>query len=85
MTASGRPAPDHTLDTSGLVCPLPIIKTADAMRGVAGGEVLLVISTDFGILDDIPAWCTSNRQELLGIDEIPGEAGPVYHAYLRRR
>lgn len=87
MTASSAPPPvaNCVLDTSGLVCPLPIIKTADAMRTVPLGQVLLIISTDFGILEDMPAWCTSWRQEFLGIQTVQlDDAQIVYHAFVRR-
>ena len=88
MTASSTPLPaaDCVLDTSGLVCPLPIIKTADAMRTVPLGHVLQIISTDFGILEDMPAWCTSLRQEFLGIrTEQLDDDRIVYHAFVRRQ
>ncbi len=82
---AGRPAADRILDTSGLVCPLPIIRTAEAIGEVAVGQVLQVISTDFGILEDMPAWCTSMRHAFLGIDRLSGPDGStIYQAFVRR-
>ena len=83
-SSPSRPPADRLLDTTGLVCPLPIIKTADAMAVVRVGEVLEVISTDFGILEDMPAWCNSMRQELLGIDARDDGGTTVYHVFVRR-
>ncbi|MBI2838404.1 MAG: sulfurtransferase TusA family protein [Acidobacteria bacterium] len=69
------------LDTLGLLCPLPIIKTATRVKDLAIGAELIVLSDDAGILEDMPAWCRSNGQELLSIDQ----AGKIYRLRLRRR
>jgi TusA-related sulfurtransferase len=53
------------VDARGLLCPMPIVKTAKAMRGLAAGEVLEVIATDRGAIADIPAWAGSTGNELL--------------------
>jgi tRNA 2-thiouridine synthesizing protein A len=47
---------DATVDARGLQCPMPVIKTAQAMGGLASGQTLEVIATDRGALSDIPAW-----------------------------
>ena len=44
------------VDARGLLCPMPIVRTAKAMRGLASGEVLKVIATDRGAIADVPAW-----------------------------
>jgi tRNA 2-thiouridine synthesizing protein A len=61
--------PDHTLDTYGLMCPLPIIKTAARIKEIAVGEILEVLSDDEQILEDMPAWCKSNGHNLLEVIE----------------
>ncbi len=53
------------LDARGLLCPMPIIKTAKAFKGLAPGDVLKLITTDRGSLADIPAWAGSTGNELL--------------------
>jgi TusA-related sulfurtransferase len=69
-----HPEPDETLDTFGRLCPVPIIMTATRMRSLAPGQVLAILSDDRGILDDMPLWCRSSRNELLSVDEVaPGE------------
>jgi tRNA 2-thiouridine synthesizing protein A len=52
-----------TLDASGLACPMPVVRTRQAIDELASGEILEVISTDRGSLQDIPAWAgsTGNR------------------------
>ena len=71
---------DSTLDTFGLLCPMPIIKTAARMRELQHGNVLRVLSDDPGVLEDMPAWCRTSGNELIRIDEIAGE----YHVYIRK-
>jgi tRNA 2-thiouridine synthesizing protein A len=50
-------AADVELDTRGLLCPLPVIRTQDRIRSLPNGTTLDVLATDPGVLHDIPAWC----------------------------
>ena len=54
-----------TVDARGLLCPMPIVKTAKAMKGLAPGDVLKVIATDRGSIADIPAWAGSTGNEMV--------------------
>jgi len=38
--------PDFTLDTSGLLCPQPLLQTRLFLQDLKVGQTLLVISTD---------------------------------------
>ena len=68
------PRPMETLDTFGLLCPIPIIKTAERVKVMETGAVLAVLSDDRGIVEDLPAWCNSHGHELLSLEEeAPGE------------
>jgi TusA-related sulfurtransferase len=58
--------PDAVLDTVGLYCPVPIIKTAEKVRRLPPGSILEVLSDDRVILVDMPAWCRSTGHEYLG-------------------
>ncbi len=71
---------NEILDCYGLLCPMPIIQTAQKIKNMKIGEVLEVISTDKGIKEDIPAWCRQTGQEYLGIEEEDG----VYKAFVRK-
>jgi tRNA 2-thiouridine synthesizing protein A len=66
VTASDMPAPARTIDTSGRLCPFPIVEAAKAVRALDAGAVLLVIATDPGIEMDMPMWCKATRNEHLG-------------------
>ncbi len=58
-----------TLDTSGLLCPLPVYKAALALKTMEHGEVLELICTDPGSLADIPAFTRQRGDRLVDIDD----------------
>lgn len=45
------------LDALGLLCPLPVIRTQEAVKDLDAGTELEVLATDPGALHDIQAWC----------------------------
>jgi len=53
------------LDTRGLICPLPVIRTQDRIKKLAPGTLLDVVATDPGALHDIPAWCRVHGHEIV--------------------
>ncbi len=55
----------HTLNARRLLCPMPVIRTQDAVKKLVTGDILEVIGTDSGILQDIPAWCCINGHTVL--------------------
>ncbi len=71
---------DAILDTLGLYCPMPIVKTAKKIKDLKIGRVLEVISDDEGIKEDMPAWCRRTGNEFLRIEEGEGE----YRVYVRK-
>ncbi|HEU4385772.1 MAG TPA: sulfurtransferase TusA family protein [Anaeromyxobacteraceae bacterium] len=78
---SDLPAPDRTIDTSGLLCPMPIVETAKAVRALPAGAVLCVVATDPGIQTDMPMWCRATRNEHLGTVRD----GAAFRSYVRKR
>ena len=60
---------DETLDTSGLVCPLPVYKAALLLNRLEVGRVLQLITSDPGALADIPAMARQRGDELLGTED----------------
>lgn len=74
----GKRAPEGlcggvVIDTVGLYCPIPIIRTCERIVEMATGEVLEVVSDDRVILIDMPSWCLSNGHSYLGYREEPGQ------------
>jgi tRNA 2-thiouridine synthesizing protein A len=45
------------LDTSGLNCPLPVLKARKILIGMRPGEILEVITTDPMSVVDMPVFC----------------------------
>ncbi len=80
-TSTDMPAPVRTLDTSGRLCPYPIVETAKAVRAMEDGAVLLVIATDPGIAQDMPMWCRATRNEHLGTFRDGG----AWKSFVRKR
>lgn len=65
--------PTRVLDFKGLSCPLPIVKTAVALRLLAPGDVVEVHASDLGALRDFPAWCRTTGNELIATIQAPGD------------
>lgn len=72
---------DREVDTSGLNCPLPILKAKKALADLGSGQVLKVISTDPGAERDFQAFARQTGNELLGHHESAG----AWTFFLKRR
>ena len=55
----------RTLDLTGLLCPLPIVRIAQAIRELQPGELIEALATDPGSVADFEAWCTTTGNELV--------------------
>jgi len=69
------------LDLKGLKCPMPIVKTAQAIKTIPAGDLLEVLATDPGAVADFAAWSRSTGNELIEESIQDG----VYHFVLRRK
>lgn len=56
---------DAELDARGLLCPLPVYKASLALRSLRPGQVLHLLTTDPGSLEDIPALARQLGDKLL--------------------
>ena len=63
----------HRLDARRLLCPLPVIRTQNAVAGLAPGDTLEIHATDPGALHDIPAWCRIHGHAVMTSAERDGE------------
>jgi len=61
-----------TLDLKGLSCPMPIAKTAQAIRALRPGQLIESLATDPGSVPDFKAWCVSTGHELVEQTEDSG-------------
>ncbi len=71
---------DKILDCSGMLCPVPVIKTSKAIKELQIGQVLQMIATDPGAPADMEAWSRQTGNELLDSHQEDGK----YIFYLRR-
>ena len=62
--------PDKLLDCSGLLCPMPVVKTRRAIKGMEIEQVLEMIATDPGAVPDMEAWAKQTRHELLLAEDL---------------
>ncbi len=77
MTAE---AVDRILDTSGLNCPLPLLKLKKAIRTIAPGGLIEVIASDPGAPEDFAAFCTTEGHDLVAATAAHGR----FTALIRR-
>ena len=59
----------ETLDCTGLLCPLPVYKAAIVLNRLNDGDVLRLVTTDPGALEDIPALARQRGDTLLSMTE----------------
>lgn len=72
---------DKVLDCSGMLCPMPVIKTSKAIKEVPVGHVVKLIATDPGAPADMQAWSRQTGHELLDSHQ----EGKKYVFYLKRK
>lgn len=71
----------QTLDARGLSCPMPIVKTAQAIKSVPSGGLIEVLATDPGSAKDFAAWSRTTGNDLI---EQTTDGG-VFRFVLRRK
>ena len=64
---------DKELDTRGLNCPLPILRTKKALAELQSGQVLKVVATDPGSVKDFETFSKQTGHALLQHAEADGE------------
>jgi len=59
-----------TLDLSGLLCPLPVLKARKKLLQMQAGTILHVIATDPMAAIDMPHFCKEQGYELLRQEKL---------------
>ena len=72
--------PDKVLDCIGLFCPMPILKTREAIRGMVVGQLLEMKSDDPASEADMKSWAARTGHELLTVERH----GAVFHFVVRK-
>lgn len=74
-----------TLDCTGLKCPMPVLRAARALRGMAVGQVLVVTATDKVAPKDFVTFCQEGGHALLSTDVVGDTPhGPAVRLRIRR-
>lgn len=71
---------DVTLDTSGLSCPIPILKAKKALAAMSGGATLEVVATDPAAPKDFEAFCRATGNVLVD----SGSRGQAFWFLIKR-
>jgi tRNA 2-thiouridine synthesizing protein A len=69
------------VDARGLSCPMPIVRTAQAVKTLPSAALIEVLATDPGSQRDFVAWCRSTGHEL--VDRT--SEGNVHRFVIRRK
>lgn len=72
---------EKEIDTRGLNCPLPILRTKKALTGVQSGQVLKIVATDPGSVKDFETFAKQTGHALLSHAEADGE----FTFYLKKK
>ncbi len=72
--------PDRQIDCTGLFCPMPIVKTREAMSQMGAGQVLEMLSDDPASDPDMRSWAQNTGHELLEVTRN----GAVYRFVIRK-
>lgn len=79
MSAGAALDYDRLLDTSGLTCPIPILKAKKALSEMRAGATLAVLATDAAAPKDFAAFCRASGHQLLESTET----GETYRFLIR--
>jgi tRNA 2-thiouridine synthesizing protein A len=74
------PTFDKELDTSGLNCPMPVMKTKKMLQSLEAGQVLHLLATDVGTKSDIPALVNKTGDQIVETSEEGGK----FHFYIKK-
>jgi tRNA 2-thiouridine synthesizing protein A len=72
--------PDKRIDCVGLYCPLPILRTREAIRGMAAGQVLEMLADDPAAEADLRGWSARTGHVVLDMSRD----GAVYRFLIRK-
>ena len=72
---------DKELDAKGLSCPLPVLKTKKMLNELASGQVLKILATDPGSVNDMQAFSRQTGNALLS----SAEEGGAFVFYIQKK
>jgi len=76
---------DDTLDVTGLMCPMPLVKARQAIMNMEVGQVLEVLATDKGSVKDFQGWAKAAKNVALVAQSESDTDGTTIYAHLVKR
>jgi tRNA 2-thiouridine synthesizing protein A len=62
--------PDKRIDCTGLFCPMPIVKTREAIKQIAPGQLLEMLSDDPASEADMKSWARITGHDLVAVERL---------------
>ena len=59
---------DSELDSTGLLCPLPVLKIRKKLKEMQKGDILRIMADDPAAIVDIPHYCHESGDKILRQD-----------------
>jgi len=72
---------DHFVDIKGMCCSAPVIHLTKEFKSMKSGDIVLAESNKVSMLNDIPSYCLSTKNELIKQQEKDG----LFHFWIRIR
>jgi len=69
VPTGGRPVSVLVVDTTGQLCPIPVLRASQTIKQLEVGGMMEVWATDPGSKSDIPAWTRMTGNELVEVVE----------------
>lgn len=63
----------NKVDASGKLCPMPLILAQEFAKKASAGTQFVLVATDPGVHEDIPAWCRMHGHQIVSTDENASE------------
>ncbi|CUU02063.1 MAG: sulfurtransferase TusA family protein [Fimbriimonadales bacterium] len=77
---------DVEVDARGLQCPMPIVNARKAFQNLQSGQVLRVLATDPGSVNDFQGWVKMvSDAELVSQETTEMDGKTVYVHYVRKK
>ena len=74
----------NALNLTGMLCPMPVLKTKKALAKVGAGDVVTVLTDDPHAVEDLRLFCEQSGHVLLSQQAEEGSAGVTEHQIRHR-
>jgi len=72
---------DAVLDTTGLLCPEPVMLLHNKVRQLQAAEILMLVATDPSTQRDVPRFCQFLGHTLLKEEQV----GEAFHYWIQKK